>query len=96
MPLNSVFHIMIFDIITKYENKVFNTLLRSHFINTYYLEWFVRYDQLYHCIKLRACHTLAVFQRTHSVMNNKCFEQCGIRYGLLMSLITSTLFYLLQ
>ena len=37
MPLNSVFHIMIFDIITAHENEVFNTLFRPEFKNTCYL-----------------------------------------------------------
>ena len=47
MPLNSVFHNMIFAIITAYENEVFNTLCRPQFKNTCYLGWFVRYAQLY-------------------------------------------------
>ena len=51
MPLNSVFHIMLFDIITAYENEVFNTLSRPQFKNTCSLGWFVRYAQLYHYIK---------------------------------------------
>ena len=31
IPLNSVFHIMIFDIITAYENQVFKTFFRPQF-----------------------------------------------------------------
>ena len=34
MPLNSVFRIMLFDIITAYENEVFNILFRPQFMNT--------------------------------------------------------------
>ena len=51
MQLNSVSHIMLFDIITAYENEVFTTLFRPQFNNTCYLGWFVRYAQLHHCIK---------------------------------------------
>ena len=40
MPFNSVFHIMLLDIIIAYEEEVFNTLFRLQFIITCYLGWF--------------------------------------------------------
>ena len=71
MPLNSVFHIMLFDIITVYENEVFNTLFRPQFNNTC-SPTMVRYGQLY---QVKLCLVLIsreIFRRTPIVMNYNC------------------------
>ena len=75
MPLNSVFDIMLFDIITAYENEVFTTLFRPQFNDTCY-PWLVcSISSIISLYKVKRClilMTREIYQHIQSVTNNNC------------------------